>query len=140
MKEKINEKLDKFFEHTLIAIGIVLGAVLFGLGHLGNITSGVSVGSTINQVIMVIPLGMVLGAIYFRGNLLSAVLVHAMVDGCTFFSSGVLSGVTATGAIDNVGDRSILKSLAAIAFYVVVFLFLTRKSKMEKAIAAHKAA
>lgn len=120
-------------------MGIVLGAVVFGLGHLGNITSGVSVGSAFTQAIMAIPLGAVLGAIYFRGNLLSAILIHAVFDGCNFLSSGVLSGGSASGAIDTVGNKSVRDSIIAVAFYVVVFLIMTRKSKMEKAIEARKA-
>lgn len=81
-----------------------------------------------------------LGAIYFRGNLMSAILIHALFDGCNFFSSGVLSGGSDSGAIDTISNKGIRDGIAAVAFYIIVFLILTRKSKMEKAIEARKAA
>lgn len=119
--------------------GILLGAVVFGLIHLGNIFSGVSLGSVVHQAVMAMPMGAILGAIYFRGNnLLAVVLIHAIVDGSSYIMSDVLSGASTGAAAEEIGGKGAL-GIVSFALFAGIALFLLRKKPMEKAIEARKA-
>lgn len=123
--------------------GVLLAGAVFGLVHLTNMFTGVSVVGTVVQAVMAIPMGFVLGAIYFRScnNILPVVLIHALVDGVSFASTGALSGTSLNDAITGLGtEGGPLGKAGSLLFYVALALFLMRRSKMEKAIAARKTA
>lgn len=137
-----NVALEVTGEDTAAAArkGILLAGLVFGLVHLTNMLTGVSVVGTVMQALMAIPMGIVLGAIYFRGcnNILPVILIHALVDGVSFVSSGALSGTTLNDAISDVSTSGgPMAKAATFLVYLALALFLMRKSKMEKAIAAH---
>lgn len=117
--------------------GILLAGVLFGLTHLINFFSGVGLVSVLIQAVADIAMGVMFGVVYFRcGNLWAPIILHAIVDFCSFADSGVLSGVTMTDAVNEFGNSIGLK-IAGVAIYVALAAFCMRKSKMEKAIAEH---
>lgn len=122
--------------------GILLAGLVFGLVHLTNMFTGVSVAGTVAQAVMAIPLGFVLGAIYFRScnNILPVLLIHALVDGVSFVTSGALSGTSLNDAITDVstGGGPVSKAASFLGFLALA-LFLMRKKPMEKAIAARNA-
>lgn len=123
--------------------GILLAGLVFGLVHLTNMFTGVTIVATVVQAVMAIPLGVVLGIIYFRScnNILPVVLIHAVVDGVSFVSSGALSGTALNDAITDISVSSGPGAkIGTLLFYVALAAFLMRKAKMEKAIEAHKEA
>lgn len=122
--------------------GILLAGLVFGLVHLTNMFTGVTVIGTVVQAVMAIPMGVVLGVIYFRScnNVLPVVLIHAVIDAVSFITSGALSGTNLNDAISSVSmNGGPLGKAAGFLAYTALAMFLMRKTKMEKAIEARKA-
>ena len=123
--------------------GILLAGLIFGLVHLTNMFTGVTVMGAVIQALLAIPAGVVLGIIYFRScrNILPVILIHALLDGVSFVTSGALNGTTLNDAISNestIGGP--IGKAGTFLFYAALALLLMRKSKMEKVIEARKAA
>lgn len=137
--------LDVTGEDTVASArkGILLAGLVFGLVHLTNMFVGVSVLGTVTQAALAIPGGILFGVIYFRScdNIVPVVIMHAIMDAVSFIGSGTLNGATMADAITDVstGSGSFAK-VSTFLGYAVLAAFLMRKSKMEKAIEARKAA
>lgn len=137
-----NLALDCTGEDTAAAArkGILLSGAFFGLLHLSNILAGVTVMGAAVQAVMAVPMGVILGIIYFRGknNLLVPILIHGLVDTTTLMSSGGLSGVSTGDVISGLGTGIAQRALGFV-MYTALALFLMRKTVMEKAIESRRA-
>lgn len=151
----MNTKKKLLFTAVYIALVLVVIKLaqtfvqpMFANGFVGSLAVQIlftvlAVIGAVIQAVMVIPVGIVLGAIYFRGcnNLLPVVLIHALVDAVSFIASGALSGTTLTDAISGASiNGGPLAKVGTLLVYTLLSLFLMRRSKMEKAIAARRAA
>lgn len=125
--------------------GIVITGILFGAVHLGNLLSGESLTAVLFQVVDAIPVGIILGAVYFRSknNLWVCVLLHALTDAAGLLIAGLLSGASVTEGLDNLGAQKLGNSSAG---HIIIFaitlsaaIYVIRKSVIQKAIAAREA-
>jgi membrane protease YdiL (CAAX protease family) len=63
-----------------LRLGTVLAAVAFGLSHLVNLTYQ-PIGTTAEQVLIAIVIGLVIGVVYDRTrNLIGAAVLHGLLD------------------------------------------------------------
>lgn len=116
--------------------GILLAGILFGCVHMINIVAGASIIPVLLQAIAVIPLGCLMGAVYFRSNnLWSGILLHALIDAAGL--SGMLTGASTTAQVDKLGESPLIR-VVSIVMYICITLFVMRRSKMEKAIEERK--
>lgn len=116
-----------------VRLGIVIAGVLFASTHITNALSpDISFVSALRQTISVIPMGVLLGTIYFRSknNIWPVILLHAFNDFCTFLISGYISnaslGETISGSSNNVAGTLVL--------FTIVDLWILRKKKLDRII------
>ena len=129
----IQNALHDFFgedSYGHVRTAIILSGIFFGLIHLGNILSGESVTGTICQVIGVIPLGIIMGAMYYRShrNLWVNIILHAIYDGAGLLAGGVLGGKELVNALESTDP---LKALIIAAITLLIGLFVSRKKKIQ---------
>ena len=107
---------------------VLLSGLLFGLMHLSNAYGGViDLKSVLVQVVGACMLGICLGAIYLRtGGYWTVALLHAFMDFCGLFSSGVFTVDTLT---DTLGSYSAV-NLVSVIPYLAIGLVLLRPGKM----------
>ncbi|MBQ9270186.1 MAG: CPBP family intramembrane metalloprotease [Oscillospiraceae bacterium] len=107
---------------------VLLSGLLFGLMHLSNAYGGViDLKSVLVQVVGACMLGTCLGAIYLRtGSYWTVALLHAFMDFCGLFSSGVF---TMDSMTDTLGSYSAV-NLVSVIPYLAIGLVLLRPSKM----------
>ena len=107
---------------------VLLSGLLFGLMHLSNAYGGViDLKSVLVQVVGACMLGICLGAIYLRtGSYWTVALLHAFMDFCGLFSSGVFTVDTLT---DTLGSYSAV-NLVSVIPYLAIGLVLLRPGKM----------
>ena len=115
------------YEH--IRIAIILSGIFFGLIHLGNIFSGESLSGTLYQVLGVIPLGIIMGAMYYRShrNLWVNIILHAVYDASGLLAGGVLGGKGLVNALEGADSP---KTLIIVAIGLAVGLFVSRRKKI----------
>ena len=88
-----------------VAIIVILSALVFGLMHLGNISSGASISMGIAQAIATIFAGLLFVAVYLRtGNILIPIFMHAIYDYMCFttdptLDNGIMTGEVAMSAL-----------------------------------------
>lgn len=105
--------------------------MVFGICHLSNIFSGVSVESAVVQAVITCLLGFMFGAIYLRtGSIWSVIFLHAFIDFCSLFSSGVYGADSAAEAINGYSYTN----LVVTPVYLLICLFLLRPQKCQEVI------
>lgn len=109
---------------------IIAASVVFGLTHLLNIIGGGKIGSVIVQAIIVIPVGILFGTVYYRSNrnIWLCILVHALNDLGVLLRSGILSGGTVTSTINGYSGLK----LFSVALYGAILIVVMRKDKLQK--------
>lgn len=110
-------------------LSIVTSAVLFGIPHLLNaFAPQISLTSALIQMVCVIPLGVIFGAVYHRskGNIWVCVMIHALLDLGSFISSGMLWGVS---EVESIGSYNGTK-VVGILIYASVAIWVARKKKI----------
>ena len=106
---------------------VAVSGCIFGVAHLTNIFSGVTVMGAVIQALAASALGMYFGAIYARcGNIWVMVILHAFNDVVAFLGSGLMGAENAVEAISDYGPER----LVAVALYVGLTAFLLRKKKL----------
>lgn len=132
-----NAMHEYFGEDSLKKVykAIILSSTLFGMVHLVNVFKGVTFLSAFFQALVAIPVGVLLGAMYYRSNknLWVCIIVHASVDMNSFIASGVLSGTTITESINEMDYAQIITFI----LFVVVDMYVLRKSVMKKRMACN---
>lgn len=128
-----NAVMDCIGSYTVgrVRASIIISGVIFGLVHLTNALSpAITLAAAARQAIVVIPLGIVFGAIYYisKRNLWVVILIHACNDFCAFVSSGMLDNVSQTEVIGT-GHNAVGLSLLVFGMIAV---WLLRKKRLEK--------
>ena len=104
----------------------IYSGIIFGLMHFINIFSS-DLSGVLVQMTAVIAMGMTLTAIYYRTrNIWVVIFVHAFLDLCAMFSTGLFGGTIS-------GDISSYNPIMAITSslpYIIVTLVLLRKKKV----------
>ena len=113
-----------------IWITAIVGGLIFGVMHLGNIFSGVDPTAVFQQVVSAIFSGLVFSAIYLRsGNIWVVILLHTLIDTVGLVPSTFL-GATLT---ENLNDAS--WGVATLVLWVAEIgyaAFLLRPSKCKE--------
>ncbi|MBO4636327.1 MAG: CPBP family intramembrane metalloprotease [Clostridiales bacterium] len=127
----LQEAFHDFFgcdSYKNVLKGILCSAVVFGLAHYLNLIAGVSFKAVTIQVISVIIMGVLFGAVYYRANrnIWVTIILHALVDAGTFIMSGALSGVSEA---DSIGQYSFGK-FVFFPLYIIVTVWILRKNKI----------
>lgn len=112
-----------------IYLAIIFSGIVFGLVHITNIVNGVDFQIALIQAIVNIPNGILLGAIYYRAkrNLWITVIIHSMIDACSFVDKGILCGATQIDAINNAYNFGAIVQGCVV---IIVFLWIMRKKKI----------
>ncbi len=118
-----------------IKSAIVLSAVIFGLLHFVNLPAWTlhAFVSTAVQVISSIILGIYLGIVFVRsGNLWSAIILHALIDGAMFILYSILSPEAFKAAAQSqTGGFSIMTAvvvpLAVMLPFLISSIVMSRK-------------
>lgn len=114
-----------------VYIVVFVSSLIFGLGHLNNITIGVTGVNLFYQVILTMSIGWVLSAIYLRTqNIWLLVVIHALYD----FSNLIEVGLYGTKTIGDMILSYSYKDLVSIAVCLTITLYLIRKSKIDEII------
>ncbi len=112
----------------------ICSGMVFGLMHLSNLLSSDTVGVLV-QVVSACAMGMALTAIYYRcRNIWVLILVHAFVDFCGAFYSGVMAGGSLSSTISSYEPYQCISALP----YIIVTIVLLRPSKMREIIVLHR--
>ncbi len=113
--------------NTFIALAI--SSVIFGLIHLTNAFSGVSVEGAFYQAISVIGAGFYMGAIYIRtNNIWCNVILHAFLDFAGLASTGLLAdGGKLADSISGTSPFAIIGGV----IYLGIAIFLLRRSQVD---------
>ncbi len=109
---------------------LVFPSVIFGFVHLFNIFVGVSLEKVILQSVMAFFTGILLNAIYIRsGNIFVLILIHAIIDASGLFEHLFLkTNITLSNSINKISYIT----LVYIPLYLLLTIFLLRKSKLEE--------
>ena len=111
-----------------VCLTFVASSLIFGLCHLTNLLApGISGFSVVFQVASAMALGLLLAAIKFRagGSIWPVVFIHALIDGSSFISSGMLWGGTQVSSINNLNPATLI----LIPVFIGIAVFLMRKGK-----------
>lgn len=111
-----------------VYLTILVSSVIFGLCHLTNLMApGISVKAVVVQVVSAMALGLLLAAIKYRsgGSIWPMVFIHALIDGSSFISGGMLWGGTQVSSINDLK----LSSLLMIPIFIGIAVFIMRKEK-----------
>lgn len=97
----------------------IISSLCFGLLHLGNLSAGQNLASTIEQVVFAFGMGLLMCGIYLYTNLFYLpVIIHFLLDTLVFSVSGELMSGKVTTA-DN-----ILTIIETLVFVVIALLLL----------------
>lgn len=124
----LNLFMDKFDKTQKgIYVSIAISSIIFGIAHITNIFSGVSIKSSFIQAVGATVLGALLSAIYLRTkNIWVVVILHALMD----FSSLIGSGLFGTNSLaSEINNYSYIKFIGLL-IYLVPLLVLLRKKKL----------
>ncbi len=114
-----------------VYLSVFISGAVFGLTHLVNIQSGVTVAGAVSQAIGAAGMGFYMGAIYARGGSLWAlVILHSFEDIAALAGSGIFGVSTITQAISN--GAGIPSRLVTFALYTALTLFLLRNDKLQE--------
>ena len=108
-------------------------AAVFGILHLFNLIAGAGLWATISQVLYAFGIGFLFCGAYMRsGSLLSVIIIHTLVDACSFIGDALQTGITdkvpvSTDTMTPVGY--IIQGTVIMSVGLVLGLFLLRKSK-----------
>lgn len=114
-----------------VRIGIIISGAVFGLIHLANgFLPGVSFTSAAMQAIGVVPIGVVLGTIYYRSgkNIWPVIILHAYNDFASFISSGALGSKTQNEVLNSKSSAT----WVAFVAWCIVAAYLMRRKKIEE--------
>lgn len=110
-------------EEKKIPVVLAISAIIFGLIHIINISSGAPIPITILQVVGACFMGVILCAVYLRsGNILIPILMHVITDAICFIDStqvGEGGIMLAQLSINNYIDIGVSAILAGIGIYLV---------------------
>ena len=107
---------------------LIVSSLIFGLSHLTNLLApGISGISVVYQVVSAIALGFLLSAIKYRsgGSIWPVVFIHALIDGSSFVTGGMLWGETQVSTINGLNPLGLIM----IPIFIGIAVFLMRKSK-----------
>ncbi len=127
--------LDKYGDDPAgVWCATICSGMVFGLMHLSNLMSSDTVGVLV-QVVAACAMGMALTAVYYRcRNIWVQILVHAFVDFCGAFYSGVMAGGSLSSTISSYEPYQVISALP----YIVVTVVLLRPKKMREVIVLHR--
>jgi membrane protease YdiL (CAAX protease family) len=124
----LNLFIDKFGKTQRgIYASIMSSSVIFGIAHITNVFSGVSLKSAFIQAVGAGVLGALLAAIYVRTrNIWVVAMLHAFMD----FSALIGSGFFGTNSIaSEINSYGYIKLIGCL-IYLIPVLFLLRKKKL----------
>lgn len=124
----LNLFIDKFNKTEKgIYASIIISSLMFGIAHITNVFSGVSIKSAFIQAVGASVLGALLAAIYLRSrNIWVVAILHASMD----LSALIGSGFFGTNSIaSEINSYSYIKFVGCI-IYLIPILFLLRKKKL----------
>ncbi len=106
-----------------------LSGAVFGLAHLGNVLSGVSLPGAVMQTLAAAAIGVYLGAVYVRcGNIWPLVLLHGLNDLVGMIASNGLEENAAVEAISLYGPEKFI----TVGIYIALAAFLLRRKKLDE--------
>lgn len=126
----LNLLIDKFHKTEKgIYASIAVSSIIFGIAHITNIFSGVSIKGAVVQAVGAAVLGALLAAIYIRTkNIWVVVIIHAFND----FSSLIGSGLFGTNSVvSQINSYSYAKLIVCLVYLVPVFILLRKKKLLE---------
>lgn len=128
----LQDALHDFFgcaSYKNVLKAVISSSIIFGLAHYMNMFAGVSFKAASIQVLSVILLGTLFGAIYYRAgrNIWVTIILHSLLDLGSFLSSGVLNGVSEAASIN---DYSFAKFMF-FPIYIIVIIWVLRKEKIK---------
>lgn len=134
----LNLLIDRFEKTTKgIYASIAVSSIIFGLAHISNIISGVSIKSSLIQAVGAMVLGVLLSAIYLRTkNIWVVAILHAFMDFSSLIGSGLFGTNSLAGVINNY-DNSYIKFIGYF-IYLVPVLILLRKKKLSEILEFNK--
>ena len=114
-----------------IWITVIIGAIIFGLTHVTNIFFGMDPLAVLAQVVSVIFVGLLFGAVYLRsGNIWVLILIHTLTDVASLASSIFLRNISDIEVMNQISWS--WKKLIVWLFYVGLTAFLLRPSKCKQ--------
>lgn len=125
----LNSMINRFgYNKTSIVKSIILSSLIFGLGHLANLTMFPTlVIATISQIIYASLNGILFASIYLRcKNIWAVIILHAVYDWLVKASEIYHSGTIPSVPVDISVLSGIIEVIFAIPFALVGF-FLLRK-------------
>lgn len=121
----ISECFDTYSKKS-VYISMIISSIIFGLMHMSNIFSGVSVAGAIVQAGCAFGVGLYFCAIYVRcNNIWSVIVLHGLNDIASTLNAGVLGE---RDIVSNVSDYSPLK-LIVMVLYIGLSMYVLRDSK-----------
>lgn len=115
-----------------IWITVIIGAIIFGLTHVTNIFFGMDPLAVLAQVVSVIFVGLLFGAVYLRsGNIWVLILIHTLTDVASLASSIFLRNISDIEVMNQQLSFSWGKLIVWL-FYVGLAAFLLRPSKCKQ--------
>lgn len=127
----LQEALHDFFgcaTYKNVLKAVISSSIIFGLAHYLNMFAGVSFKAASIQVISVVLLGTLFGAIYYRANrnIWVTIILHSLLDLGSYISSGVLSGVSESASINEYSYSKFL----FFPIFIIVIIWVLRKGKI----------
>ena len=114
-----------------IWITVIIGAIIFGLTHVTNIFFGMDPLAVLAQVVSVIFVGLLFGAVYLRsGNIWVLILIHTLTDVASLASSIFLRNISDIEVMNQISWS--WKKLIVWFLYVGLTAFLLRPSKCKQ--------
>lgn len=121
----ISECFDTYSKKN-VYISMIISSIIFGLMHMSNIFSGVSLAGAIVQAGCAFGVGLYFCAIYVRcNNIWSVIVLHGLNDIASTLNAGVLGE---SDIVSNVSDYSPLK-LIVMVLYIGLAMYVLRDSK-----------
>ena len=115
-----------------IWITVIVSAIIFGLTHVTNIFFGMDPLAVLAQVVSVIFVGLLFGAVYLRsGNIWVLILIHTLTDVASLASSIFLRNISDIEVMNQQLSFS-WKKLIVWFLYVGLTAFLLRPSKCKQ--------
>ncbi len=124
----LNLFIDKFDKtQNGIYASIAATSLIFGISHMVNIFSGVSIKSAFIQGVGAAAVGALLSAIYLRTkNIWLVVILHAFMD----FSALIGSGLFGTNSLVSQINNYSYINLIGYLIYLIPVVFLLREEKL----------
>jgi len=126
----LNLFLDKFHKTQKgIYASIAASSIIFGMAHMTNMFSGVTIKGALVQASGAVVLGALLAAIYIRTkNIWVVVIIHAFND----FSSLIGSGLFGTNSVvSQINTYGYIKLIGCLIYLIPVFVLLRKKKLLE---------